>query len=159
MPRATSSGTDGRHRYRQGVPREHDPPGPCVLCGAPDAVYLNDRWQCAICGWRVGDAPDPDLPIPQVYVVYYLRYAERVKIGTTMNPQVRLSAIRHDTLLAFEPGDRIVERQRHEQFAHLREGGEWFTATPELLAHIAKIAGSDDPWHVYARLVAAALAR
>ncbi|HEU5223522.1 MAG TPA: GIY-YIG nuclease family protein [Candidatus Lumbricidophila sp.] len=139
------------------MPVERDAPGPCALCGASDAVYLAGRWQCALCGWRVGDVPDPDLPLPQVHVVYYLRYANRVKIGTTMHPRARLAAIRHDTLLAFEPGDRTVERLRHSQFATIREGGEWFTATPELLAHIAAIAGSDDPWHVYARLVAAAL--
>ncbi|NYF16702.1 hypothetical protein HDC37_001527 [Microbacterium sp. AK009] len=131
-------------------------PGPCVLCGERRGVRRNGSWFCAVCAWRVGDAPDPDLPPPRVDVVYYLGYAERVKIGTTREPRARLRAIRHDELLAFEPGDRTVERSRHRLFAHLREGGEWFTSAPELLAHIGALPGSADPWGSYARWVSSA---
>ncbi len=131
-------------------------PGPCVLCGAAAGVRRRGVWHCAACNWRVGDAPDRELPPPRVEVVYYLGYADRVKIGTTRDPRSRVRAIRHDELLAFEPGDRLVERARHREFAHLREGGEWFTAAPELLAHIRALRGSDDPWREYARWVSAA---
>jgi hypothetical protein len=131
-------------------------PGPCSLCGATDGVRLEDGWSCAVCGWRFGDAPDPDLPRTPVEVVYYLRYRERIKIGTSRNPKQRLAAIWHEELLAFERGGRPLEQARHREFAHLREGGEWFTAAPELLAHIDGLRAGD-PWHAYARWVAESL--
>ena len=133
-----------------------DLPGPCSLCGATDGVREPDGWECAICGWRIGDAPDADLPRPVVEVVYYLRYRERIKIGTSRNPRQRLAAIWHEELLAFERGGRPLEQARHREFAHLREGGEWFTAAPELLAHIAGLRDRD-PWHSYARWIADSL--
>jgi hypothetical protein len=129
---------------------------PCALCGCPDGTRSEDGVRCAVCGWRVGDAPDPDLPPPVVEVVYYLRYRDRVKIGTTRNPRQRLSAIRHEQLLAFEPGGRDVERRRHGEFAEFREGGEWFTADERLLAHAAALSGGAGPWHAYARWVSTA---
>lgn len=132
-------------------------PGPCALCGSGSGVRGGDGWRCGVCGWRVGDVPDAELPRPRVDVVYYLRYAERIKIGTTARPRARLAAIRHEELLAFEPGDRHLERARHVQFAAIREGGEWFTATPELRAHAASLAAGVDPWARYARWVAEAL--
>ncbi len=89
--------------------------------------------------------PDPDLPFPRIDVVYYLRYDNRVKIGTSRQPRRRLASIRHDELLAFEHGDRVREQQRHRQFASAREGGEWFTLTPEIRAHIAALQRHGDP--------------
>jgi hypothetical protein len=101
--------------------------------------------------------PDPELPLPRVEVVYYLRYADRVKIGTSARPRQRLAAIRHDELLAFEPGGRQLEQRRHREFASLREGGEWFTLTPELAAHIAALRSRGEPWALYARWFSEAL--
>lgn len=132
-------------------------PGPCLLCGAVDGVRGEGGWRCAVCGWRAGDVPDPDLPRPRVEVVYYIRYADRVKIGTTWRPRQRLATLWHEELLAFEPGGRAVEQERHRRFAALRVGGEWFRADAELLAHAAALAADEDPWHAYARWVAAAL--
>lgn len=133
-------------------------PGPCTLCGATAGERAVDGWRCAVCGWRAGDAPDPDLPRPRIDVVYYVRWRERVKIGTSAQPRQRLAAIMHEELLAFERGDRALERARHARFAHLREGGEWFTAAPELLAHAASLARGVPPWDRYARWVAESLA-
>lgn len=103
--------------------------------------------------------PDPELPLPRVDVVYYLRWRDRVKIGTTRNPRQRLGAIMHDELLAFERGDRIRERERHVQFASLRLGGEWFAAAPELLAHAATLRADVDPWTAHARWLSEELRR
>lgn len=128
----------------------------CRLCGADAA---GER-VCAVCGWRVGDVPDPDLPLPVVEVVYYIRWGDRVKIGTSRQPRRRLAVLWHEELLAFERGGRMRERERHVEFADLRLGGEWFAAEPRLLAHIARVAeagGAADPWHVYARWLADAL--
>lgn len=140
----------------------------CVLCGEAAAVPsplsspapAGDGGRvCPVCGWRAGDSPDADLPRPRIEVVYYLRWDARVKIGTTADPRRRLAVIWHHELLAFEPGGRALERARHEQFAHLREGGEWFRADPELREHAAALASGIPPWHSYARWVADALRR
>lgn len=134
----------------------------CVLCGMGEPVAgaagIGIR-ACPVCGWLVGDVPDADLPRPRVDVVYYLRWEGRIKIGTSAQPRRRLAAIRHEELLAFEPGDRVVEHSRHVQFAHLREGGEWFRADAELVSHAAALAGATPPWHRHARWVADALRR
>lgn len=132
-------------------------PGPCALCGSVEGTRESGEWRCAVCGWRVGDAPDPDLPRPVVAVVYYLRFDDRVKIGTSTQPRKRLGAIWHQELLAFERGGRDVERRRHEQFAALREGGEWFRADASLLDHATTLAAGIDPWDAYARWVSHAL--
>lgn len=131
-------------------------PGPCLLCGSRRGIRSPEGWDCAVCGWRVGAAPDPDLPPPRLAVVYYLRWRERIKIGTSQNPRQRLGRLWHEELLAFEPGGRATERARHERFATLRIGGEWFRSAPELEDHIRSLGAADDPWDDYARWVSAA---
>lgn len=141
------------------MPTSRDLPSPCLLCGSAAGEPAPDGWRCRVCGWRVGDVPDPDLPPPVVEVVYYLRYADRVKIGTSRQPRQRLAVIWHDELLAFERGGRALEQERHRRFAHLREGGEWFRADSELLEHIAAVSGGVPPWDAYARWVSEAYQR
>ncbi|MGP3534964.1 GIY-YIG nuclease family protein [Microbacterium sp. RD1] len=136
-------------------------PSPCLLCGSRLGVRWPSGWLCADCEWRQGEIPDGDLPPPRIDVVYYLRYADRVKIGTTANPRQRLAAIRHDELLAFERGDRMLEQRRHAEFAADRwPRTEWFRLSDELADHIAVIgAGVTDPWRLFARWRSEALAR
>lgn len=134
---------------------------PCAACGSPVGVRYPAGWLCAICEWRVGDVPDRGLMADAVHVVYYLRLGERVKIGTSGNPRQRLAAIPHDELLAFERGDRMLERRRHAQFDHDRLGtSEWFAASADILAHVDELRqGVDDPWHRYARWRSGSLSR
>lgn len=131
---------------------------PCRVCGSRDGVRTPAGWECAACGWRVGEYIDPGLPLPRVDVVYYLRFGERVKIGTTFNPRQRFAALLHEEVLAFERGDRALEQQRHAEFADDRLGtSEWFALTPKLAAHIEALAAGADPWHAHARWLAEAL--
>ena len=96
--------------------------------------------------------PDADIRPATVHVVYYLRLGGRVKIGTSGNPRQRLAAVPHDEVLAFERGDRMLERNRHLQFSADRLGtSEWFAASPERLAHADGLRSGTDPWHSYAR--------
>ncbi|WEK59880.1 MAG: GIY-YIG nuclease family protein [Candidatus Microbacterium colombiense] len=132
-------------------------PGPCALCGSRTGTRIDAAWVCGTCGWRYGDVPDPDLPLPRVDVVYYLRFDRRVKIGTSRRPRQRLTQIRHDELLAFEPGDRTLEQQRHREFGSAREGGEWFTLTSEVEEHIATLRRRGEPWNLYARWLSEAI--
>lgn len=135
-------------------------PSPCRLCGSRLGVRHPSGWLCAVCEWRHGELPDDDIAPPRVDVVYYLRYDDRIKIGTSGNPRQRFAAIWHDELLAFERGGRSLEQRRHVQFADDRyPGTEWFRSTPRLRAHIdAVAAGVDDPWELLARWVSEAVA-
>lgn len=135
-------------------------PSPCPLCASRLGVRWPSGWLCAVCEWRYGDVPDDDLTPPRVDVVYYLRYADRVKIGTTANPRRRVAAIRHDEVLAFERGDRALEQRRHAQFAADRwPRTEWFRLSDALRAHIDVLsAGIDDPWTQWDRWRSEALA-
>lgn len=135
-------------------------PGPCRACGSRLGVRYPAGWVCAACEWRVGDTLDDGLPPPRVDVVYYIRFGDRIKIGTTANPRQRLSRLWHEELLAFEQGDRLVEHRRHLEFEASRLGrSEWFLTTPSLEQHVAGLAaGVDDPWARYARWLGAAAA-
>lgn len=135
-------------------------PAPCGLCGSRLGVRYPSGWLCAVCEWRFGEVIDRELPPPRVDVVYYLRFEDRIKIGTTSNPRQRFAAIWHDDLLALERGDRRLERRRHAEFADERfESTEWFRASDALLAHVEALrAGAENPWDAYARWVSEATA-
>jgi hypothetical protein len=114
---------------------------------------------CTICEWRHGEIVDDELPAPRVDVVYYLRFADRVKTATTANPRQRFAAIWHDDLLALERGDRTLERRRHGEFAAERFGTtEWFDYSDRLSAHIDAVRGASEPWDSYLRWVSEAVA-
>jgi hypothetical protein len=128
-------------------------PSPCLACGSRLGVRYPSGWLCAICEWRVGQIPDGDEHVVRVDVVYYLRFRDRIKIGTSAKPGSRLAQLRYDELLAFERGGRPTEQKRHAQFAeHRFPGSEWFHANDELTAHIGMLAaGVEDPWDEYRR--------
>lgn len=128
-------------------------PAPCRLCGSTLGVRYPSGWLCAECEWPHGEVVDYELAPPRIDIVYYLRYADRVKIGTTANPRQRLAAIVHDEVLAFERGDRTLERRRHGQFAAERyDRTEWFRLSDRILDHVDALrAGTDDPWASLAR--------
>jgi len=95
-----------------------------------------------------------------VHVVYYLRFDDRIKIGTSSNPRSRLAQLRFDELLAFERGGRAIEQKRHAQFASQRfSGSEWFHSHRALDRHIRSLAaGVEDPWDLYKRWMSERLA-
>lgn len=72
-------------------------------------------------------------------VVYYMRIGNRIKIGWSTNLPLRLAAINPEELMATEPGNRVLERVRHDQFAELRTHGEWFELNVRLTDHIAEL--------------------
>jgi hypothetical protein len=126
-------------------------PSPCMACGSRLGVKYPSGWLCAICEWKVGDIPDEPSDAVRVDIVYYIRFGERIKIGTSANPRSRLSTLVHDELLAFERGGREREQKRHRQFANYRLARtEWFTINDTLLEHIRRLRdGVDDPWSQY----------
>ena len=72
-------------------------------------------------------------------VVYYVRFGDRIKIGTSVCILGRMDNIPHDQLLAVEPGGRELEQQRHREFATDRVTGEWFLPSDELLSHVRRL--------------------
>lgn len=126
-------------------------PSACLACGSPVGVRYPAGWVCATCEWRVGDIPDGEAAHVRVDVVYYIRFGERIKIGTSGNPRGRLASLPWEEVLAFERGGRAVEQRRHAQFAeHRIPGSEWFHTHEALRAHIAELSeGVDDPWERY----------
>ncbi len=70
--------------------------------------------------------------------VYYVEIGDRIKVGYSADVRRRMRAYPPGSLLlAVEPGDTALERQRHRQFAeHLTDGREWFNPDPQLLDHI-----------------------
>jgi hypothetical protein len=83
----------------------------------------------------------PDSPTA---VVYYVQRSDgAVKIGTSEGLGSRLRSLRsaHGQLdvLATEPGGYHAEARRHDEFAGLALGGEWFRPGEDLLALVAAI--------------------
>ena len=74
-------------------------PSPCAFCGSRLGVRYPSGWLCAVCEWRVGEPPPESPVVSRVDVVYYLRYRDRIKIGTTANPAQRFAALPHDEVL------------------------------------------------------------
>jgi hypothetical protein len=72
-------------------------------------------------------------------VVYYMRFGNLIKIGTSGVLQTRVRVLKPDELLATEPGSYRLERKRHRQFSRYRAEGEFFYPAPELLEHIRKV--------------------
>lgn len=82
---------------------------------------------------------DQDAP-KVVRGVYFLQMAEFVKIGVSSDIAKRVNDLRTSvplpiSILGAIPGaTRSVERALHQRFALHRRNGEWFDATPEILA-------------------------
>lgn len=117
---------------------------PCPSCGAADlkVTLAQQAATCGSCGvvWRPAHT-EVAAAEREAGVVYYIRFADRVKIGTTTNLARRLAGLPHDEVLATEPGGPAVEGRRHQQFAEARVPGlnEWFYRSTELLDHIASL--------------------
>lgn len=73
--------------------------------------------------------------------VYYLRWSDRIKIGTSRSIKSRINSLYHDEVLAIEQGGATLEQKRHEQFKQFLIPGqrEWFTTDDSLLRHISAV--------------------
>jgi hypothetical protein len=73
-------------------------------------------------------------------LVYFIRDGDKVKIGHSVKPTVRMAALTTHSkleLLAVCHGGREREASLHQRFSDHRVKGEWFTLTPEILKYIA----------------------
>lgn len=103
------------------------------LCGfvTPQAVLFTtpppETDRCRFC--------HDDLPSSGERVVYFAERNGLVKIGTTINPALRMRALGAH-LLAVEPGGFVREARLHARFADDHDFGEWFRPSGELLGYI-----------------------
>ena len=73
--------------------------------------------------------------------IYYAQASDdptRIKIGFSARVAHRLGQLGLELLTA-EAGWKGLEKERHRQFAHLREESEWFRAEADLLDHIETV--------------------
>lgn len=78
-------------------------------------------------------------PTKAANVVYYVRFEKHIKIGTARSLKKRMAAmsLHPDSILAVEPGDRVIEKQRHAMFGAERyQRSELFEPSERLLEHI-----------------------
>lgn len=71
-------------------------------------------------------------------VVYYIKFRDAIKIGTTGDPSDRLVNLPWESVLLMEPGDVKVESHRHNQFREWRLHGEWFLDCDAIRSHVAE---------------------
>lgn len=89
---------------------------------------------------------------PPPKFVYYAQLGGYIKIGSSHDPPTRVKQIHNQgmwwpadlprvppRLVVTEPGSRLLELERHRQFAEFRVVGEWFRINVPLLTHMAAI--------------------
>lgn len=141
------------HRFAEDIipgisPRTRNADYRCAECGYLSVYSLRDAPStllCDNCGFK-GEQSEFDrnerkdkrpAADTATALVYYVQHGDRIKIGTTTNWRNRMGVIPHDRILAFEPGWKSVEADRHEQFAQHRYGrSEWFEPHDVLWDHI-----------------------
>lgn len=80
-------------------------------------------------------------------VVYYIRFRDTVKIGTSTDVAKRLTMHPWEELVAIEPGGQTVERRRHKELRSSRLDGEWFELTPEVREQIEDVNRVNATWY------------
>lgn len=105
---------------------------PCD-CTHPDcigwATIPMDRWKR-----EQAEARRQEL-LARTHIVYFAELGGLIKIGISDDPERRARHL-NAVLLGTCPGSRKIERELHDEFADLRERGEWFRAEPRLLRRI-----------------------
>ena len=77
-----------------------------------------------------------DIPKERQGLVYFIKFADRIKIGFTTDLPTRMKQLPHDQILALIPGAVSTERQLHKKFDDIRITGEWFANDPRLTDYI-----------------------
>lgn len=154
------------YQFGRDFDREQRKPRQCPICGRHTALPGIRGFMCSVCTYATddyyGDRPSgaeidqatrafvESLPESDNHhhrpVVYYIRFGDRIKIGTSENFRKRLEALPHDEVLAVELGSYAAESRRHTQFKAERITGEWFTASPRLVLHARALMADGSTW-------------
>lgn len=80
-------------------------------------------------------------------IIYYIRFRDTVKVGTSIDVAKRLTMHPWEELVAIEPGGRTLEQKRHNQLRAARLDGEWFELTDHVRDFIADINRANAIWY------------
>lgn len=126
-------------------------PGPCPSCGHAGylALTITDQVRClnSSCYYESHVVQFEALRRRLLFqaagkrnVVYYIKFRDCVKIGTSRNLESRYSGITATEMLyGFEFGGHRLEKRRHDKFSVYRTHGEWFEDNQHIRAHINKV--------------------
>jgi hypothetical protein len=166
----TAQGANGKFCSRPSLPEAPFPI--CVHHAAKLVEYISKvvadqsgtKFDNVLDIFRVFDLLDgaEDIPLPprpKNGHVYYIELDGLIKIGFSTELARRIRHYPPTTkFLAAEPGESVLEKRRHAEFAHLRHGGvksEWFNDDPGLREHIRCIQSlADRPGSGFVRSVA-----
>lgn len=124
----------------------------CPGTSTPTQRGYNGSVVCSTCGQRTKQKNGLALAHPSKtaydptgtgFAVYFIADGTgHVKIGISNDVPARMAQLQTGNptrlrLLAVCPGGEPLERQLHQQFAHVRAEGEWFQLTSELQALIS----------------------
>lgn len=130
---------------------QHQIPGPCPSCGHTGYLMLSvtDVVRClnASCNYEASAAQFESIRRNLLFdlagsrsVVYYVKFRDWVKIGTSRNLKSRAKGLAGvEMLYGFEWGSYRLERKRHDKFAAYRRFGEWFEDNQHIRAHINNV--------------------
>lgn len=80
-------------------------------------------------------------------IVYYIRFRDAVKVGTSIDVAQRLTNHPWEELVGIEPGGRTLEAKRHKQLRSARLDGEWFELTDEVREFIEGVNEVNARWY------------
>jgi hypothetical protein len=85
----------------------------------------------------------PDSPKPQSYVYFLRRPDGQIKIGKTVNVDLRVKVLKYSSghdleLMLVLPGCYKKEHEFHKMFSECRRIGEWFSPSPDLMEFIER---------------------
>jgi hypothetical protein len=112
-----------------------------------DPTFSGALAEAKLVRWRASRLALPPMPLlleaPAGDDLYFIRAADAVKIGRTVDVWNRLKKMQADNPVGLEcvcrlPNKGREERDWHGRFAHLRIRGEWFQWVPEIAEAIAK---------------------
>lgn len=113
------------------------------------ATCMNEDRTCANPGTNLTQRRSRS--VPRGYV-YFIRAGDRIKIGFSRTPNIRLKTLQTGNgerleLLKVIPGSYDLESSLQADFRQFKTIGDWFQANPELLAYIGIATGKFAPVH------------
>jgi hypothetical protein len=112
-----------------------------------DPAFSDALEEAQLVRWRASKLTLPPMSLllegPTGDDLYFIRAADAVKIGRTVDVWNRLKKMQADNAAELEcvcrlPNKGREEKDWHERFAHLRIRGEWFRWVPEIAKAIAE---------------------
>lgn len=80
-------------------------------------------------------------------VVYFIRFRDAVKVGTTGDLSARMNDLPWEEIIGLAPGGIHVEVKHHRNLRPYRIYGEWFELTDEVVEYIHQVNETNAQWY------------